>query len=172
MPATQQREIFSTEEAERFAALWAGFDMGNASEAEAMGKGRALRRMLAGKTLDDGRPLRLVDALELPEIRAALDAQMQPLRPQNEEVNKLNVQNAELKEELKKEYVRNAELAETIGDLRRQLAGAASCVFFQAGAIVPVPPCLGGLLAFAGVMGGAALLFKLGAAALQWFGSL
>jgi hypothetical protein len=74
MPVTQQQAVFTTEEAERFAALWAGFDTGNASEAEAMGKGRALRRMVAAKGL------RLADAVELPEIRAALDAQMQPVR--------------------------------------------------------------------------------------------
>lgn len=183
MPATQQREKFSTEEAERFAALWAGFeDMGN--EAEAMGKARALRRMLAGKTLDDGKALRLVDALELPEIRAALDAQLQPVRAENEEVKKLNVQNAELNEELKKQYVQSAELAElahsherTIEALRRQQAGAAPmAAFSQTGPPDPAPACLGGLVAFAGVMGGAALLFTgvshLAAAALRWFGSL
>ncbi len=60
--------------------MWAGFDIGNQNEAEAMSKGRAVRRMLAGKTFDDGTPLRLVDALELPEIRQALDDQMQPVR--------------------------------------------------------------------------------------------
>lgn len=74
MPATQAQATFSTEEAQRFAALMAGFDTGNPSEAEAMGKGRAIRRMLVEKGL------RLVDALELPEIRQALDDQMQPAR--------------------------------------------------------------------------------------------
>jgi hypothetical protein len=74
MPVTQQQALFTSEEAGRFAALWAGFDTGNASEAEAMGKGRALRRMVAAKGV------RLADAYELPEIRAALDAQMQPVR--------------------------------------------------------------------------------------------
>jgi len=76
MPATQAQAIFSTEEAQRFAALMAGFDTGNPSEAEAIGKVRVLRRMLVEKQL------RLVDALELPEIRQALDDQMQPARQQ------------------------------------------------------------------------------------------
>ena len=80
MPVTQQQPIFTTEEAERFAMLWAGFDMGTQNEAEAISKGRAVRRMLAGKKFDDGAAVRLVDALELPEIRAALDAQMLPRR--------------------------------------------------------------------------------------------
>ena len=80
MPVTQQQPIFTPEEAERFAMLWAGFDVCNSNDAEAKSKGNALRRMMAGKTLDDGTPLRLVDALELPEIRAALDDQMQPAR--------------------------------------------------------------------------------------------
>ena len=74
MPGTQAQATFSTEEAQRFAALIAGFDTGNPSEAEAMGKGRAMRRMLVEKGL------RLVDALKLPEIRQALDDQMQPAR--------------------------------------------------------------------------------------------
>jgi hypothetical protein len=80
MPVTQQQPIFTTDEAERFALLWAGFDMGNASEAEAMSKGRAVRRMMAGRKFQDGKDVRLVDAFELPEIRAALDDQMQPVR--------------------------------------------------------------------------------------------
>jgi hypothetical protein len=116
MPATQQREKFSTEEAERFAALWAGFeDMSN--EAEAMGKARALRRMLAGKTLDDGKALRLVDALELPEIRAALDAQLQPVRnKENPDAEAAFLQIAELAE-----IARGQEVI--IQNLRRQMAG-------------------------------------------------
>jgi len=74
MPATQAQAQFTSQEAQRFAALMAGFDIGNPSEAEAIGKVRVLRRMLVEKGL------RLVDALELPEIRQALDDQMQPAR--------------------------------------------------------------------------------------------
>jgi hypothetical protein len=80
MPVTQQQLKFTPEGAERFATVWAGFDVGNSNDAEAKNKGNALRHMMAGKTLDDGAALRLVDALELSEIRAALDAQMQPVR--------------------------------------------------------------------------------------------
>lgn len=74
MPATQQEPKFTDPEAERFAALWAGFETGNVSEAEAMGKGRIMRRMFAAKGL------RIIDALELPEIRRAIDEQLQPVR--------------------------------------------------------------------------------------------
>jgi len=77
MPAPQQEPKFTPQEAERFAALVAGFDTGNPSEAEAVGKGRMMRRMAAAKGL------RLVDAFELPEIRAALDDQLQPVRAAN-----------------------------------------------------------------------------------------
>jgi len=77
MPAPQQEPKFTAEEAERFAALWAGFETGNPSEAEAMGKGRMMRRMAAAKGL------RIIDALELPEIRKAIDEQLQPVRAAN-----------------------------------------------------------------------------------------
>jgi hypothetical protein len=74
MPAPQQEPKFTTEEAQRFAALVAGFDAGNPSEAEAMGKARMMRRMAVAKGL------RLVDVFELPEIRKAIDDQLQPVR--------------------------------------------------------------------------------------------
>jgi hypothetical protein len=85
--------MFTDEEAERFAALMAGFDTGNPSEAEAMGKGRALRRMVAGKTLPDGTPLRLVDAWELEEIREKIDRQLQPVRAAVKVVKEVRVVN-------------------------------------------------------------------------------
>jgi hypothetical protein len=66
--------IFTKDEAQRFAALMAGFDTGNPSEPEAISKGCVLRRMAAEKHL------RLVDAWELPEIRRAIDAQLEPAR--------------------------------------------------------------------------------------------
>jgi hypothetical protein len=101
MPVTQQQRIFDAEEAKRFAGLWAGFDVvGNASEAEAMGKGRAVRRMLAGKTFDDGTSLRLVDAFELPEIRQALDDQMEPVRMPAPDVAALQAENEDLRGKL------------------------------------------------------------------------
>jgi len=93
MARKQQERKFTDEEAERFAALMAGFDTGNPSEAEAMGKGRALRRMVAGKTLPDGTPLRLVDAWELEEIRVAIDRQLQPVRAAVKVVKEVQVVN-------------------------------------------------------------------------------
>jgi hypothetical protein len=90
----QQPGIFDAKAAERFAALWAGFDTDNSSEAEAMGKGRALRRMV------NERGLRIVDALELPEIRKALEDQLQPVRLPVPEVATLQAENDELRNKL------------------------------------------------------------------------
>jgi len=70
--------VFSQSEANKFAALLAGFDVQNESEAEAISKGRMLRRMAIEKNI------RLVDAWELPEIREAIDEQLQPLRAEEE----------------------------------------------------------------------------------------
>jgi hypothetical protein len=61
-------------DAERFAALMASFDTANPSEAEAINAARVLRRMVAGNNL------RVVDALERPDVKAALDARLQPVR--------------------------------------------------------------------------------------------
>jgi hypothetical protein len=69
-----QPRVFDDAEAQTFAGMWAGFDIGNASEAEAMAKGRILRRKAEEKNL------RLIEVLELPEIRAAIDHQMSPKR--------------------------------------------------------------------------------------------
>jgi len=65
---------FTKDEAQRFAALTAGCDMGNPSDPEAVGKFLVLRHMVAEKKI------RLVDAWELPEIRAAIDKQLEPTR--------------------------------------------------------------------------------------------
>src|ERR1700676_791088 len=95
MATTQQQPgIFDTKAAERFAALWAGFDTDNSSEAEAMGKGRALRRMAADRSL------RVIDVLELPEIRQPLDDQLQPVRLPSPEVAVLQAENDELRNKL------------------------------------------------------------------------
>jgi hypothetical protein len=93
MATAQEHRTFTDEEAERFAALMAGFDTGNPSESEAMGKVRALRRMVAAKTLPDGTPLRIVDAWELPEIREAIDRQLQPVRAAVKVVKEVQVVN-------------------------------------------------------------------------------
>lgn len=70
----QQPRVFDDAEAQTLAGLWAGWETVNANEAEAMNKGRALRRKAAEKNL------RVIDMLELPEIRAAVDAQLSPTR--------------------------------------------------------------------------------------------
>ena len=75
--AQQQRKELN---AKRFSALLAGFDTGNTSEEEAMSKGRALRRM----AFESG--LRIVDALEMPEVKKAIDDQMQPKRQESREL--------------------------------------------------------------------------------------
>ena len=59
---------------ERFAGLWAGCDLGNTNEAEALGKFKLIRRMAAAENL------RIIDVLELPEVVKAIDDQLQPLR--------------------------------------------------------------------------------------------
>jgi hypothetical protein len=74
MAGTQRERKFTDAEAERFARLMAGFDTANASNEEAAIKGQMMRRMAAEKKI------RVVDALELPEIREAIDAQLQPAR--------------------------------------------------------------------------------------------
>lgn len=108
MPMTQQQQIFSTLEAERFAALWAGFDAGNHNEAEAMGKGRAVRRMAVEKEI------RLIDALELPEIRQAIDVQMQPLRQAVPDVAALQAENDELQRKIGIAVPKVTELAQNL----------------------------------------------------------
>jgi hypothetical protein len=67
----------------RFAALLAGFDIGNPSEAEAMNCARAWRRMAVD--CDE----RIVDLLELPDVRKAIDDQLQPKRIVAQEVMEL-----------------------------------------------------------------------------------
>jgi hypothetical protein len=80
--------------ARRFAALMAGFDTGNVSEEEAISKGRALRRMASEANL------RIVDALEIPEIKKAIDDQMQPVRQESPALQTAMEQAAALREEL------------------------------------------------------------------------
>jgi hypothetical protein len=123
MPVTQQQSIFTTEEAERFALLWAGFDMGNASEAEAMSKGRAVRRMMAGRKFQDGKDVRFVDAFELFEIRAALDDQMQPARQPLADVAVLKEQLLNLEEQLSESLNDNLKLTDALTRLQARQGG-------------------------------------------------
>jgi hypothetical protein len=114
MAVTQQQEIFDAEESERFAVLWAGFDVCNSSDAEAKNKGNALRRMMAGKKFDDGAAVRLVDAFGLREIMAALDAQMLPRRQQVEDVAVLKEQLENVQEQLSDALSNNQTLTDAL----------------------------------------------------------
>ncbi len=109
MATTQQQPaIFTVAEAERFAALMAGFDTGNPSEAEAMGKGRLLRRMA------DEKKIRLVDAFELPEIRQAIDVQSQPNRQPVPDVAPMQAEIDDLRNKLAVAMPKVRELAEEL----------------------------------------------------------
>lgn len=70
--ATAQQSQSSS--ARRFAGLFAGSDVGNSNEEEAVGKFRAMRRMAL---LENSR---IIDLLERPDVRKAIDDQMQPVR--------------------------------------------------------------------------------------------
>ncbi len=96
--------------AKRFAALLAGFDTCNSSEEEALAKGRALRRMAA-----DAR-MRVVDVMELPEVKRAIDDQMRPNRKESPALQEALEQAAHLQEELT-ERTRNAR---QLADLLRE----------------------------------------------------
>ena len=80
--------------ARRFAALLAGFDIGNASDEEAVSKGIALRRMAKQANT------RIVDLLELPYVRQAIDDQLQPVRSGNTDLQQARKRAEELREEL------------------------------------------------------------------------
>jgi hypothetical protein len=113
--------IFTEKEAQRFAALWAGSDTGNPSEVEAMGKGRAIRRMVAERNL------RVIDVLELPEIREALDDQMQPIRLPIPDVAALQAENDDLRRKLAVVVPKLRELADELKNEQET-----SCVFLTA----------------------------------------
>jgi len=74
MPKAQNKPKI---DAHRFATLLAGFDTGNGSEEEALAKGRMLRRMA------EAAGMRMVDVMELPEVKEAIDAQMEPKRQES-----------------------------------------------------------------------------------------
>jgi len=87
----------------RFASVLAGFDTGNGSDEEAVTKGLALRRM----AMKAG--MRIVDLLELPEVRQAVDDQMSPARKEN----------PALQEAVHHALALQAELTERTRDVRR-----------------------------------------------------
>ena len=90
MPKQKPKDV----NARRFAAVMAGCDTGNPSEEEAVSKFRALRRMAT----DAG--LRIVDVLEIPDVRQALDDQMRPVRQDSRELHEVMEQAATLRREL------------------------------------------------------------------------
>lgn len=123
MPTAQQNP--KAINAARFASLMAGMDSTNPCEAEAVNKFRALRRMV----VEAG--LRIVDVLEMPEVRQAIDDQMQPARQKNGDLQDALEQVAELREELTERTRNVRELAEllkqqeeTANALREDLAAA------------------------------------------------
>ena len=125
MPNAQQKpKDFN---ARRFAALLAGFDVGNPSEEEAVSKARALRRMAANANM------RVVDLMELPDVKRAIDDQLQPVRTETPGLRQALEQVAALQEELTERTRDVREMAEslrqreeTIEAMRRQSAAAPS----------------------------------------------
>jgi hypothetical protein len=106
--------------ARRFAALLAGFDLANPSEEEAMSKARALRRMAAECNL------RIVDLLEAPEVRKAVDEQMQPRRQQSPELAEAVRESDALRAEVTTRTRDMRKLAEMLTRARRENARCGS----------------------------------------------
>jgi hypothetical protein len=91
MPKAQNKPDI---DAHRFAGVLAGFDVCNASDEEALTKGLALRRMAVKAGM------RIVDLLELPEIKEAIDDQLSPKRKPDPALRGALEQAAALREEL------------------------------------------------------------------------
>jgi hypothetical protein len=91
MPTTQKPSEIN---AKRVANLLAGFDMGNPVDAEAINHGLALRHLAAKHGM------RIVDILELPEVRQAVDEQLGPKRIESHELEELQALRKELIERL------------------------------------------------------------------------
>jgi hypothetical protein len=150
MPGTAQNGL----EPKRFAALWAGCDTGNASEAEALSKFRVLRRMAMAENL------RIIDAMGRADVMQALDAQLQPEREESPELKAAFLEVAKIANLAQRRQ-------EVIDELQEQLAariGAGS-------SMKPMPPRVsdggmvnGGLVAAVSMM---AVLLMLAA----WFQS-
>jgi hypothetical protein len=167
MPGAAPQPEINAAYAERFAALWAGADTGNANDAESSGKWRELRRM--AKAVD----LRVIDLAGRAVVVRALDAQLMPPRELSPElaearalIETLRQDNAQLEKDgaalalaLKRQEEINGDLRRRSG-AARQGSSAAPC---PARASDPARECAGGLLAFAAVMAVAALLFVVAA---------
>ena len=116
---------------EEFAKMWARFDTGNPSEAEAMNAGRMLRRTLVSNGL------RFVDVMGRADVMQALDAQLQPAREESPELKAAFLEIAKLADLAKQRE-------EIINELREELAEGA----FEASSTIPAPPPIsdGGLI--------------------------
>jgi len=125
MATTQQQpRVFDAKAAQRFAALIAGWDTGNPSdEAEEVGKGRAARRMAAERNI------RVVDALELPEIRKALDDQMQPVRQPAPDVAALQAEIKDLRKKLAFVVPKLREVTEALTNERKETVAGGAWAF-------------------------------------------
>jgi hypothetical protein len=141
MPNAQNNPAIN---ARRFAALLAGFDTGNGSEEEALAKGRALRRMAA----DVG--LRVVDVMELPEVKQAIDDQMRPARTESPALQEALHRALALQDELTERTRDVRQLAELLSqqeeraeELSRELTVSRSTratrTLAQAGSVPAVP---------------------------------
>lgn len=122
MPNAQHNPVIS---ARRFAALLAGFDTGNGSEEEALAKARVLRRMAA----DAG--MRIVDVMELPEVKRAIDDQMRPARTESPALQEALERSLALQTELTERTRDVSQLAERLHqqeertkELSRELAAS------------------------------------------------
>lgn len=142
-------------DARRFALLMAGFDTGNPSETEAMGKARALRRMVAAAGL------RIVDVMGRADVKQALDDQMEPLREESRELQEAREEAAALRAELTERTRDVRELAElltqereTSAAMQRELAAVRSRANQARPMPAPVSHCLvgGGFVAAVVVM--------------------
>jgi hypothetical protein len=112
-------------DAERFVSLWAGWETGNPSEAEAMAKGRAMRRMA------DADGLRIIDALELPEVRKAIDDKLQPARQAMPDAAALKAENDELRGKLSEAVPKLRNVTEELTARMQELQGAQQAIAEQ-----------------------------------------
>jgi hypothetical protein len=103
----------------------AGFDTSNDSDEEALTKALALRRMAVKARM------RIIDLMELPEVRQAIDDQMRPVRKPDPAVKEALEHAASLQEELTERTRDVRMLAERLGRqdeemerMRREYAGA------------------------------------------------
>jgi hypothetical protein len=107
-------------DAERFAALWAGFDGGNGNDAEAASKFRALRRMALAENI------RIIDLMGRADVMAALDVQLRPAREDSPELTEAFGTITELAEKLAREKEITAALRGEIDDLLATATDATS----------------------------------------------